>query len=297
MDQHKSGLPEGQQPEEGTEDEFNFMTDIFKSLNDQASPILKTVLENIKDNEVSQKRFILNMLSEELKVEYWQDVTKTGENNQAKLEGWNKLRTEIIRELFYFIYTSQVFLSCSYIAFSTTGKQLFEIHSGAGGLDSLKDYADKLEQNMQDKNEEQKTPEDDLEKKKMTRREKIVNIVHNHFMHLLFDVLTDLSKYLKYSIIDVVVDETLKDISLKSKFTPDGFKDQVLNTIFTQINDVLLSPTQINQNKEYEDSDTDFDSDNDTECTNKTLSLEKIEALKQNSVKTYKSHIISKLLE
>ena len=92
MDENKKNLPQGEQPEDGTEEEFNFMKGFLDNLNDQADPILKTVITNIQDTERSQRKFILNLLKEELKVEHWQGQTKQGETNKDKIKAWNELK-------------------------------------------------------------------------------------------------------------------------------------------------------------------------------------------------------------
>jgi hypothetical protein len=169
-------LPEGEQPEDGSPEEFDFMKDFMSNLNNQADPILKTVIDNIKDTEKSQRRFILNQLNVELKVDELQRITKEGESNKEKIEAWKKLMVEVIREMFYFLYISQIFLSCSYIAFSTTGKQLFEISSGKGQHDSLAELAEKLEMKAngnQDKDKDEESKEDKLAKIKAVYKEKV----------------------------------------------------------------------------------------------------------------------------
>lgn len=310
LDQQKNNLPEGEQPEDGTEEEFNFMTDILKQINDEASPILKTVVSSIQETEVTQKMFILNQLSGELKVEHWLEMTKNKEDKQAMIEAWNKLRTETIRELFYFIYISQVFLSCSYIVFSMTGKQLFEIHSGKSKEDGLTELAQKLEQKSKDlenpqvEENKQQSEEDISAKKKAERREKVTNIIHNHFMHLLFDVLTDFIKDLKNGILDPAVDQVMHNVVLKSAFTYEEFETQVLDQIYDKINDTLFAPAP--EHKEGDnaldsDDDTDFESEdslNDYDIINlSSWNEERVEELKESSIKKYRSLIVSKLVD
>lgn len=176
LDQQKENLPEGEQPEDGSPEELDFMKDFMSNLNNQADPILRTVIDNIKDTEKSQRRFILNQLNEELKVDEIQKLTKEGLTNKEKLEAWNKLMIEVVREMFFFLYISQIFLSCSYIAFSTTGKQLFEISSGKGKHDSLAELAAKLEAKTKgDKDDE--TAEDRQAKMKSEYKEKVRFII------------------------------------------------------------------------------------------------------------------------
>lgn len=286
------------------------MTDILKQINDEASPILKTVVSSIQETEVTQKMFILNQLNGELKVDHWLEMTKNKEDKQAMIEAWNKLRTETIRELFYFIYISQVFLSCSYIVFSMTGKQLFEIHSGKTKEDGLTELAQKLEQKSKDlenppAEEDKKQSEEDIAaKKKSERREKVTNVIHNHFMHLLFDVLTEFTKYLKNGILDPAVDEVMKDVTLKSAYTYEEFEAQILDQIYNKINDTLFTPV-VEQNEGNNamdsDDDTDFESEdslNDYDIINlSSWNDEKIEELKESSLKKYRSLIVSKLVD
>lgn len=105
-----------------------------------------------------------------------------------------------------------------------TGKQLFEIHSGKGKNESIHELAERLqaEMNQDDGNAEQ-SEEDKNAKKNAERKEKITNIVHKHFMELLFEVLTKYTAHLKNEVIDPIVNETLSNIKLTSSFTIDEF--------------------------------------------------------------------------
>ena len=288
-------MPEGEQPEDGSPEELDFMQNLMKNLNDQADPILATVIKNIIQTDQAQRELILNQLKEELKIEELQRLTKESSDNKEKIECWNKLKVEIIREFFYYIYTSQVFLSCSYIAFSILGKQLFEISSGVGNDNYMEDLIEKLggEGKEQPQSDQQKK-DDEEAKKKAEFKEKETRVVHNHFMHLLFDVLTDFIKYLKKEVIDPVVDDVLSDINLKSKFSVESFEFEVLNKIFTEINEQLFNATEDEEEAEGED-DTDFDDESLTSSHIKTTE-EKLENLKENSVKKYKSFVILKLV-
>jgi hypothetical protein len=149
-----------------------------------------------------------------------QDSTKTSQTKEEKISSWNSLKNECIRELFLFIFTSQIFLSSSYIIFSLTGKQLFEIHSGKGKNDSIHDLAERLQSELNEDNDNTDQTEESKENKKNAeRKEKITNIVHKHLMELLFEVLTQYTTHLKNEIIDPIVDETLSNIKLTSSFT------------------------------------------------------------------------------
>lgn len=111
LEKLKEDLPEGQEIKDGSNEEFDFFKDMFKKINEQVDPALETVVNNINKTNTGQIQYILNELKEQLKVEHWQALTKTGENREAKINAWNKLLKESIREIFYFIYTSQVFFS------------------------------------------------------------------------------------------------------------------------------------------------------------------------------------------
>ena len=65
--------------------------------------------------------------------------------------------------------------------------------------------------------EEKKKSEDEEQKKSIKQKERFTNTVHNQFMILLLDVLTDFTNYIKYSIIDPVIDEVMSDKNLKNK--------------------------------------------------------------------------------
>lgn len=138
-------MKEGENFEEGSNEELNFMQNIMDKLKENVDPALKTLISNIQKNEYTQKHFIINQVKTELRIEELQGITKTGESNKAKLEAWEKLRVEAIREVFYYIFVTQTFLVCSYIVFSMTGKQLFEINSGKEKLNSLTGLSSALE--------------------------------------------------------------------------------------------------------------------------------------------------------
>ena len=108
---------------------------ILENLKESVDPALKTLITNIQKTELTQRIFITNQLKNELKVEELQNLTKTSKD---KIEAWDKLRVEWIREIYYYIYVTQIFLVCSYIVFSMTGKQLFEINAGKGKLNNTK---------------------------------------------------------------------------------------------------------------------------------------------------------------
>ena len=59
----------------------------------------------------NQRKYIINELKRQLKVETYQGLSKNGETSKIKLEAWEKLKTETIREIFYFIFISQVFFN------------------------------------------------------------------------------------------------------------------------------------------------------------------------------------------
>ncbi|CAI2360699.1 unnamed protein product [Moneuplotes crassus] len=295
MDKKKEDLPEGEQPEDGSPEELDFMQNLMKNLNEQADPILATVTENIIRTEEAQRNLILDQLKEELGVTELQRLSKEGKDNKEKIESWNKLKVEVIREFFYYIYTSQVFLSCSYIAFSILGKQLFEINSGFKGEDNLQDIIEKLggEEETKEKTEEEKKEEKSA-KKKAEYDEKVTTAVHNHFMHLLFDVLTNFVEYLKHEVIDPVIDVAMATTTLKSKMTVTKFTEEILGKIYAEINDNLFDPTPVIETKDCED--TDFDSDSD-DFPKKKLNAEALNMLKEESVKKYTSLIVTKLVD
>lgn len=109
LEKLKGDLPDGQGVEDGTEEEFDFFKDMFSKLNEQVDPALETVVNNINMTNQSQIKYILNELKEKLQVAHWQELTKSGDSTKVKLEAWDKLRTESIRELFQYLYISQVF--------------------------------------------------------------------------------------------------------------------------------------------------------------------------------------------
>lgn len=263
-------MPEGEQVEDGSDEDLGFMNEILKKFSENVDPAHQTVITNIQKTELTQKQYILTQLRSELKVEQWQDQSKNGENNQVKIEAWNKLRTESIREAFYFIYITQAFLSCSYIVYSMTGKQLFEINAGKSNPESLSDLTKALENLENNNRDEPPQNQEELEhKRKMEQREKHTNVIHNHFMVLIFDVLTDFVKYLKRDVIDPIIDEELTGINLKSKFTLDQFKQEILTKIYERINDKLYEQYyDENAQMSGDDSDeTDFDSEDDSDTT------------------------------
>lgn len=114
-------------------------------MKESVDPALKTLITNIQKTEFTQRIFISNQLKNELKVEEIQNLTKTGETNKDKIEAWDRLRVESVREVFYYIYVTQIFLVCSYIVFSMTGKQLFEINAGKGKMNNMSDLSSALE--------------------------------------------------------------------------------------------------------------------------------------------------------
>jgi len=69
----------------------------------------------------------------------------------------------------------------------------------------------------------EETEDDKASKLESERKEKMTNIVHNHFMNLLFEVLTEFTAYLKESVLDPCILEITKDLTLKSKFSSHEF--------------------------------------------------------------------------
>jgi len=112
-------------------------------------------------------------------------------------------------------------------------------------------------------------------------------------MHLLFDILIEFIKYLKKEIIDPVVDKVFQEVNLKSKFSVESFKFEILEKIYTEINDQLFNSTRNTEEEEVEGEDTDFECDSQKSH----MTVGKFEILKEENLKTYKSMIIAKLID
>jgi hypothetical protein len=115
-------------------------------------------------------------------------------------------------------------------------------------------------------------------------------------MHLLFDVLTDFTAYLKNDVISPVVDSVMSKITLKSKFSPEELQSEIFDRIYTEINEILFDQF-IDDNTEFSDDsgeDTDFDSD---DSSKNVLNPQKLEAIKEDSLKTYRSTIMAQLVQ
>ena len=208
LEKLKGDMPEGQGVEDGTEEELDFFKDMFGKISEQVDPALETVVNNINRTNQGQIRYLLNELKNAMEVENLQSLSKSGDTPKAKLEAWDKLRTESVRELFHYIYLSQIFFCTSIAAFSMTGKHLFELNAGqGGGMDNMTDMASALERmaNGEQPNpaeEEKKANEDEERKQTHQNKEKAMNIVHKHFMTLIFDVLTSFTSDLKPDVLD-----------------------------------------------------------------------------------------------
>lgn len=306
LESMKANLPEGEQIEDGSEEELGFFKDMFKKLNEQVDPALQTVVNNINRTNIGQIKYVVNDLKEKLKVDHWQQLTQTGSDQKEKLEAWNKLRTESIRELFDYLYSSQVFFTCSMVAFAMTGKQLFELNAGKGKFNNIADIATQLQKIASDNSE--KTPEEIEKEKKeeeennkvMEIKEKVMNIIHKHFMVLIFDVLTNFITDIKTEFIHPTVDEVMKEVPLKLKLKLDQFKSDVFDKIYNQINDQLLSQDNYKESQDSQDEETDFESDSDSEHTSSSIRLmseDKKEELKQLTLSKYRNILTGKLVE
>lgn len=114
-------------------------------------------------------------------------------------------------------------------------------------------------------------------------------------MHLLFDVLTDFTAYLKEDVISPIVESVMSKITLKTKFSAEELKSEVYDKIYTEINEVLFDQFLDEKSEKLSESDdTDFDSDDS--CRN-VLNPQKLEVIKEHRLKAYRSNIMAQLVQ
>ena len=89
----------------------------------------------------------------------------------------------------------------------------------------------------------------------------------------------------------------MAEVPLKSKKTLDELKNDVFDKIYEEINNQLFCQQAVEQ--KAEDSDTDFDSDDDSNGTlpsDRRLSQEAQDELKEAELSKYKSYFTTKLI-
>ncbi len=87
----------------------------------------------------------------------------------------------------------------------------------------------------------------------------------------------------------------MAEVTLKSKMSMESLQTDILDKIYHLINEKLFDPAPTDE--EDNGDDTDFESDSGDWPNKKKLTIEALEMIKEESVKVYKSCIITKLVE
>ena len=269
------------------------MNELFEQMEGEKSDIdqsLKVIINQLRKNEKDQSQYIRDKLNTVFSIQDLSDITcDPNASNEEKLQSWKELSHSILKEIFSHSYLRQIFLSIALIAFSLTGKQIFDTTSESM-TDGLEKMFESLDPSNQLSEEEQKQKEE-ADKKlndEIQQKKERLGIIHAEFLQLLFEILKKVQDWV-ITEIDESVSDVMSSVSLRSKFTDEEFIKSVMDEIQENINEKLFGEIELKNNREIE-SDDEFDT---VESDTSQISYENDEKLAHNCVPKIVKFIIA----
>lgn len=228
---------------------------------DSVDPSVATIIQNVRGNESQQNAFLMSFLKSQYHVEDLQDVTRdTSATKEEKLAAWKSMSVATLSEQLAYSYSSSIFMSISLVAFSLTGRHLFQVTSDSMG--------DAFSQMMQNLGEGESPPEnidrDDEEVKKQQEKQWVVNTVNTQFLGVLFEIVQSSLKSMIENKLNPLISEKLEGVTLKTEFSADTL-EEMLGEIHSKFLEELLTPIDVTNDPEETDSDSEVEREEDTD--------------------------------